>query len=199
MRPFDLEGCLDDVYSRFPEAEHKPVIGLTGNFADGEARLADRYYKSVVAAGGVPVIIPPLADKDVIINTLERIDGLLLTGGGDVNPLWVGEEPSVHLHSINRERDKAELTTVRLAFNRQLPILGICRGIQVLAAALGGEVEQDIAEGFSTGRLKIACGPEGVLPRGGPWCGSAPPPTLGGSLRPGEFGALPADSCRSAL
>lgn len=164
MKPFDLEGCLDDVYSRFPEAEHKPVIGLTGNFADGEARLADRYYKSVVAAGGVPVIIPPLADKDVIINTLERIDGLLLTGGGDVNPLWVGEEPSVHLHSINRERDKAELTTVRLAFNRQLPILGICRGIQVLAAALGGEVEQDIAEGFSTGRLKPACGPEGVLP-----------------------------------
>ena len=164
MKPFDLEGCLDDVYSRFPEAEHKPVIGLTGNFADGEARLADRYYKSVVAAGGVPVIIPPLADKDVIINTLESIDGLLLTGGGDVNPLWVGEEPSVHLHSINRERDKAELMTVRLAFNRQLPILGICRGIQVLAAALGGEVEQDIAEGFSSGRLKPACGPEGVLP-----------------------------------
>lgn len=164
MKPFDLEGCLDDVYSCFPEAEHKPVIGLTGNFADGEARLADRYYKSVVAAGGVPVIIPPLADKDVIINTLESIDGLLLTGGGDVNPLWVGEEPSVHLHSINRERDKAELTTVRLAFNRQLPILGICRGIQVMAAALGGEVEQDIAEGFSTGRLKPACGPEGVLP-----------------------------------
>ena len=164
MKPFDLDGCLDAVYSRFPEAERKPVIGLTGNFADGEARLIDRYYKAVAAAGGVPIIIPPLADKDVIINTLERIDGLLLTGGGDVNPLWVGEEPSVHLHSINCERDKAELTTVRLAFNRQLPILGICRGIQVLAAALGGEVEQDIAEGFSTGRLKPACAPEGVLP-----------------------------------
>ena len=164
MRPFDLEGCLDDVYSRFPEAERRPVIGLTGNFADGETRLADRYYKSVVAAGGVPVIIPPLADKESVINTLDRIDGLLLTGGGDVNPLWVGEEPSPSLHSVNRERDKAELITVRLAFNRQLPILGICRGIQVLAAALGGEVEQDIAEGFSTGRLKPACGKEGILP-----------------------------------
>lgn len=164
MRPFDLEGCLDDVYSRFPEAERRPVIGLTGNFADGETRLADRYYKSVVAAGGVPVIIPPLADKESVINTLDRIDGLLLTGGGDVNPLWVGEEPSPSLHSVNRERDKAELTTVRLAFNRQLPILGICRGIQVLAAALGGEVEQDIAEGFATGRLKPACGMEGILP-----------------------------------
>ena len=161
MRQFDIDGCLAGVYSRFPEAERKPLIGVTGNFADGETCLADRYYKSVAAAGGVPVIIPPLADADAIINTLDRIDGLLLTGGGDVNPLWVGEEPSPSLHAVNRERDKAELMTVRLACNRQLPVLGICRGIQVLAAALGGEVEQDIAEGFSTGRLKPVDGAEG--------------------------------------
>ena len=160
MEQFDLKGCLDDVYKQYPEAERKPVIGITANYADGEARLSERYYKAVAAAGGVPVIIPPLAGKDEIINTLDRIDGLLLTGGGDVNPLWVGEEPSPRLHSINRERDKAELMTVRLAYNRQMPILGICRGIQVLAAALGGEVEQDIDEGFSTGRLKPADGEE---------------------------------------
>ena len=153
MKPFDLDGCLDEVYSRYPEAERKPLIGLTGNFADGEARLAERYYKSVAEAGGVPVVIPPLADKDVIVNTLDSLDGLVLTGGGDVNPLWVGEEPSPRLHSINRERDKAELMTVRLAYNRQIPMLGICRGIQVLAAALGGEVEQDIAEGLQAGRI----------------------------------------------
>ena len=153
MEQFDLKGCLDDVYKQYPEAERKPVIGITANYADGEARLSERYYKAVAAAGGVPVIIPPLADKDEIINTLDRIDGLLLTGGGDVNPLWVGEEPSPRLHSINRERDKAELMTVRLAYNRQMPILGICRGIQVLAAALGGQVEQDIAEGIAAGRI----------------------------------------------
>ncbi len=153
MEPFDIKGRLDDVYSRFPEAEAKPLIGLTGNFADGEARLADRYYKSVAQAGGIPVIIPPLADKDAIINTLDILDGLILTGGGDVNPLWVGEEPSPRLHSINRERDEAELLTVSLAYNRQIPMLGICRGIQVLVAALGGEIEQDIEEGFSSCRL----------------------------------------------
>ena len=164
MKSFDLDSCLESAYSRFPEAERRPVIGLTGNFADGEVRLADRYYKSVAAAGGVPVVIPPLADEDSIINTLERIDGLLLTGGGDVNPLWTGEEPSPRLHSINRERDKAELMTVRLAYNRQLPMLGICRGIQVLAAALGGDVEQDIAEGFSTGRLRPFDEAEGCRP-----------------------------------
>ena len=153
MKPLDLNGFLKDIYSHYPEAERKPVIGLTGNFADGELRLLDRYYKSVAKAGGVPVIIPPVADKDVIINTLDNIDGLVLTGGADVNPLWIGEEPSPRLHSINRERDKAELLTVRLAYNRQIPMLGICRGIQVLVAALGGEVEQDITEGMQAGRL----------------------------------------------
>lgn len=153
MKPFDLNGCLNDVYSRYPEARRKPVIGLTGNFAEGETRLVERYYKGIVEAGGVPVVIPPLADKDVIINTLDSLDGLMLTGGGDINPLWAGEEPSPRLHSINRERDEAELLAVRLAYNRQIPMLGICRGIQVLVTALDGEVEQDIAEGMQAGRL----------------------------------------------
>lgn len=153
MKPFDLNGCLNDVYSRYPEAGRKPVIGLTGNFAEGETRLVERYYKEIAEAGGVPVVIPPLADKDVIINTLDSLDGLMLTGGGDINPLWAGEEPSPRLHSINRERDEAELLAVRLAYNRQIPMLGICRGIQVLVTALDGEVEQDIAEGMQAGRL----------------------------------------------
>ncbi|MGN1375824.1 MAG: membrane dipeptidase [Prevotella sp.] len=137
------------MYQRFPEADNKPVIAVTGNFVDGETRIADRYYKSIVTAGGIPFIMPPLADKDVIINTLDRVDGLLLTGGGDVNPLWVGEEPSPKLRSINRERDEAELLTVSLAYNRRIPILGICRGMQVLVSALGGTVDQDIEEAFS--------------------------------------------------
>lgn len=117
---------------------------------------------SVVRAGGTPVIIPPVADKDVIINTLDKIDGLVLTGGGDINPLWAGEEPSPRLHGINHMRDKAELLTVRLAYNRQIPMLGICRGIQTLVTALDGEVDQDIAESFAAahgaGRAAAAAG-----------------------------------------
>lgn len=149
MKSFDLQSCLDDIYSRYPEATRQPVIGLTGNFADGDARLCEQYYMSVVRAGGTPVIIPPVADKDVIINTLDKIDGLVLTGGGDINPLWADEEPSPRLHGINRTRDKAELLTVRLAYNRQIPMLGICRGIQTLVMALDGEVDQDIAESYA--------------------------------------------------
>ena len=143
---FDLQQHLDTVYARFPEADRQPVIGITGNYDDLTCKLGQGYYKSVVAAGGVPVIIPPVADTDTIVNTLERIDGLILSGGGDFNPLWTGEEPSTKLGGINKERDLPELLITRLAYNRQIPMLGICRGIQTLAIALGGEVAQDISD-----------------------------------------------------
>lgn len=155
MNHFDFRSHVDQVYATFPEAHHRPLIGLTANHSVLDATLRDRYYKQIVAAGGTPVIIPPVADKEVIVNTLEQLDGLILTGGADYNPLWMGEEPSTHLHGINRERDLAELLTARLAFNRQIPTLGICRGIQTLAIALGGKVAQDIQEEASPGTVII--------------------------------------------
>lgn len=145
---YDLQSQLDKVYATYPEAKRQPIIGITTNFTEGDATLRDVYYKQIVKAGGTPVLIPPVADKEVLVNTLTHLDGLLLTGGGDINPLWMGEEPSTHLHNINAERDLAELMLTRLAFNRQIPILGICRGIQTLAVALGGTVQQDIYEDY---------------------------------------------------
>ena len=146
MSRFELQSHLNDVYAHFPEAEKRPVIGITGNYEDLTCKLGRGYYQSVVAAGGVPVVIPPVADKHVIINTLEHIDALILSGGGDINPLWAGEEPSPKLHGINQERDLPELLIARLAYNRQIPMLGICRGIQTLATAFGGKVTQDISD-----------------------------------------------------
>ena len=143
---FDLQAQLEGIYAQFPEASPMPVIGITGNYEDLTCKIGRGYYQSVVEAGGVPVIIPPVADRHVIINTLQRIDGLIFSGGGDYNPLWAGEEPSPLLHGINQERDNAELLITRLAYNRQIPILGICRGIQTLAMALGGKVKQDISD-----------------------------------------------------
>ena len=146
MSRFELQSHLNDVYAHFPEAEKRPVIGITGNYEDLTCKLGRGYYQSVVAAGGVPVVIPPVADKHVIVNTLEHIDALILSGGGDINPLWAGEEPSPKLHGINQERDLPELLIARLAYNRQVPMLGICRGIQTLATAFGGKVAQDISD-----------------------------------------------------
>ena len=142
---FDWQSYLTTAYGSFPEAKRKPVIGLTGNYGELVCKLNEGYYKSIWRAGGVPVIIPPIADTDVLINTLEHIDGLLLTGGADFNPLYAGEEPSPRLGGINAERDLPELLITQLAYNRQIPMLGICRGIQTLAVALGGKVQQDIS------------------------------------------------------
>ena len=143
---FDWQSQLATIYASFPEAQHRPIIGITGNYDEHTCKLADGYYRSVQKAGGVPVIIPPLSDTDSIINTLEHIDGLLLSGGADYNPLYANEEPIPALHGINSERDLPELLITRLAYNRQIPILGICRGIQTLAMALGGKVLQDIGQ-----------------------------------------------------
>ena len=141
---FDWQSQLTTAYSSFPEAQRRPIIGITGNYGEQTCKLAEAYYKSVQQAGGVPVIIPPLGDTDSIINTLEHLDGLLLSGGADYNPLYAGEEPQPWLKGINSERDLPELLITRLAYNRQIPMLGICRGIQTLAMALGGKVRQDI-------------------------------------------------------
>ena len=145
-RHFNWQSQLASAYATFPEAKHKPVIGITGNYAEPDCKLGEGYYKSVLQAGGVPVIIPPLADTDAIINTLDHLDGLLLSGGADYNPLYCGEEPLPGLGAINSERDLPELLITQLAYNRQIPMLGICRGIQTLAMALGGHVAQDITE-----------------------------------------------------
>ena len=146
MDNFSIDQLLQPVYSAFPEADRRPVIGITANYSDIDATLRDRYYKQIVAAGGIPVIIPPIADAKIIADTLEHVDAVLLTGGGDYNPLWCGEDPVPGLHNINAERDGAELILTRMAYHRQKPMLGICRGIQTLAMALGGHVDQDIIQ-----------------------------------------------------
>lgn len=146
MDNFSIDQLLQPAYSAFPEADRRPVIGITANYSDIDATLRDRYYKQIVAAGGIPVIIPPIVDAKIIADTLEHVDAVLLTGGGDYNPLWCGEDPVPGLHNINAERDGAELILTRMAYHRQKPMLGICRGIQTLAMALGGHVDQDIIQ-----------------------------------------------------
>ena len=105
----------------------------------------EAYYRSVLEAGGVPLLIPPYPEREALIETLSHIDALLLTGGADIDPRYMGEEPDYSLlHNINQPRDEQELLLAQLADARCLPILGICRGVQVIAAAFGGSVHQDI-------------------------------------------------------
>lgn len=148
MQNYDLDAHLAELYDHYPEGTSRLVIGIVTNFADQDVTIREVFHKQVIDAGGTPLLIPPTTDTQVIVNILNRIDGLLLTGGADVNPLWEGEEPIRNMGSINNKRDLSELLTTRLAYNRQIPIFAVCRGLQVLAIALGGKVQQHIYDPY---------------------------------------------------
>ena len=144
MPQLNIEEEYTALHSSFPVYKRRPIIGITGNYDTGTCTLLEGYYRSVLEAGGTPLIIPPSEDTDAMVSLLERVDALIFSGGGDINPLYLGEEPQRELGSINPARDWHELMLMRLAANRQIPILGICRGLQVMTAALGGKLYQDI-------------------------------------------------------
>src|SRR5690606_20582723 len=127
-----------------------PSIGITcGSLSDRDwcppfVGHRKTYIDAVAAAGGAPFLIPLVEDEAVLRALYERIDGLLLAGGGDVEPRHYGEEPIPALGSVDPLRDRVELTLARWAVAEGKPVLGICRGIQVLNVALGGSLYQDI-------------------------------------------------------
>ena len=141
---FDIYSDYNTLNDHFPNHTLRPVIGITANFGDKGAELAEGYFRSIEMAGGIPVVIPITENHIELAALLDRIDGLMLSGGADINPLYLGEDPIPQLGSINPRRDRMEILLTRLAYDRQLPILGICRGIQVLTAVLGGKLYQDI-------------------------------------------------------
>lgn len=131
----------------------KPLIGITasqflteGGILAGTKRqyVSDAYVQSVLLAGGVPVLLPILTDEAAIQGQLAAIDGLLLSGGGDIQPQLFGEEPVRELGTVVPERDKHELALTNLAVSAGKPVLGICRGCQLLNVALGGTIYQHL-------------------------------------------------------
>lgn len=125
-----------------------PVIGITcGHDTDGGHDrwfVRTPYIRAVVEAGGVPILIPPTWDEQLLARCLERIDGLLLTGGVDVDPALYGQAPHPALGKVDREWDALDVVAARIALERDIPVLGICRGVQVLNVAAGGTLVQDI-------------------------------------------------------
>jgi len=123
----------------------RPVVGIT--LGDGDApgmhAMREDYVRSVEQARAVPLVLPPVRPEDASL-VLDRVDGLVLSGGVDVDPALYGCEPHPKLGRVNRRRDDFELALVREALRRDLPTLGICRGQQVLNVARGGTLVQDI-------------------------------------------------------
>jgi putative glutamine amidotransferase len=124
----------------------RPAIGVTIGYDDRRAglhQLRQDYIRSVEGAGGLPLVLAPGRPEDAPA-LLDRVNALLLTGGGDLDPALYGEAPHPKLGRIFRERDEFELALCREALRRDLPLLAICRGHQVLNVATGGTLIQDI-------------------------------------------------------
>jgi putative glutamine amidotransferase len=131
----------------------KPLIGIP-TFHDTSAadKLPERfgmsrpYIVALEAAGAAPVLLPLALGEDTLMSIFERLDGLFLAGGGDVNPGRYGAAAHEKTHDIDDLRDFTELRMAQWALDRDLPLLGVCRGIQTLNVAAGGTLLQDVTE-----------------------------------------------------
>ena len=130
-----------------------PVIGVTANLREDPKSEEQRplghfvradfdYVDGVVGAGGIPMVLPPIVE--MAEKVAGRIDGLLLSGGSDLDPSYYGEEPVPELNPTVPKRDAFEMALVKHALERGIPVFGICRGLQVLNVALGGTLYQDL-------------------------------------------------------
>ena len=135
--------------------EQKPLIGITGRRRKGEMLRGSLkvmnplpfdvywvdYAQGVIAAGGVPVFLPLSLEPAELI---PRLDGLLMSGGADIDPKRYGAEPEPELQSIEPARDEFELKILELVYECELPVAGICRGLQILNVHAGGSLYQDV-------------------------------------------------------
>lgn len=129
-----------------------PVIGISGSISKDEKELSlpTCYTHALLAAGAIPVLLSPSMTDDLISECLSGLDGVFLIGGNDVAPERYGHDPVDELGEVSPLRDDFECRLVRLAVQRRMPVLGICRGIQSLNVAMGGTLWQDISSQYRT-------------------------------------------------
>lgn len=138
------------------DSERSPVIGLSSWTRLLRTAAKERqfetvprgYVECVEAAGGLPILLPNREDTAVAATCLDLVDGLLLSGGDDVHPRLFGEAPHRAIDLVDERRDRFEIALVHAARQRNLPVLGVCRGIQLMNVALGGDMYQDIPSQF---------------------------------------------------
>ncbi len=129
-----------------------PLIGVTVSYIPpkegpfGTVQIGESYIQAVLQAGGVPVAIPVGLSEDNLQDLFARLDGILITGGGDIDPKLFNGLPHPRVYDIDERRDTLEIRLVQMAVEDQKPFLGICRGIQVINVALGGTLYTDIGD-----------------------------------------------------
>jgi len=135
--------CSCSVSRRAADGSAAPVIGVSAA-GQGQSKVGQAYIDAVVAAGGIPLIIPILTDSTAVAALLDKVDGVLLIGGEDIDPSFYGEDALPEMGEINAPRDTFDLMLCRMTRRAHKPLLAVCRGVQVLNVAFGGSLWQDI-------------------------------------------------------
>ncbi|MGI5892123.1 MAG: gamma-glutamyl-gamma-aminobutyrate hydrolase family protein [Bacillota bacterium] len=128
----------------------KPLIGISSSRWEEKHGfwLRQAYIEKITATGGLPLILPHLSKEEDIEFLTDNLDGVVLSGGGDIDPVYWGETAGGLSRNIDPPRDFFEIELVKSAWRKKLPVLGICRGMQVMNVALGGTVCEDLPRGF---------------------------------------------------
>ncbi|MDR1615891.1 MAG: gamma-glutamyl-gamma-aminobutyrate hydrolase family protein [Syntrophomonadaceae bacterium] len=120
------------------------MIGIADTYRDGTCYVPRTYIEAVLKSGGIPVVVPLIRDDSTIVELLRSVDGIIFPGGGDFAPAYYHEKPIPQMGSVNAPRDTFEIRLIHLAADNGLPLLGICRGLQLINIAFGGSLYQDI-------------------------------------------------------
>ena len=148
-----LYARADSISKLKAKTRRKPVIGITTTLKNNVLALGHNYVKAVSMAGGIPYLIASTDDPQELNTVVGLLDGLLMTGGPDVDPAYYGHERHPQLGEVNDDRDVFELLLFKAALKKGMPIFGICRGLQMINVAMGGTLWQDIPSDFPQSEL----------------------------------------------
>ena len=140
---------LEQLYTQADDAQRpavgeKPLIGISLGYSDKKNSVNNTYINSILKNGGVPYLIPVTDDVEVLRQIVAQLDGIVFTGGEDFAPAYYGKEEHEKLGEVNVTRDTYDLTLLKLATDRNIPTLGICRGLQLINVGMGGTLYQDL-------------------------------------------------------
>jgi len=139
----------------FTEAQRRPVIGISDLYKDENSSAVPRsYVDAVLQVGGLPVVIPLMYDNDKIVELLGTLDGIIFTGGEDFDPSYYNERPIPQMGKINAHRDEFDIKLLHLAVEQGVPVLGICRGLQLINIAYGGSLYQDLSAQYHDNSIR---------------------------------------------
>lgn len=144
-----LASSLQQMYNHIDAVQKtnigkKPLIGISLGYNSKKNSVNTVYVESVLMNGGVPYLIPVTDDVEVLRQIVTQLDGLVMTGGEDIAPNYYGEQNHQQLGTVNDKRDAYDITLIKLAIEHNIPILGICRGLQLINVAMGGTLYQDL-------------------------------------------------------